>query len=342
VLLELFQSFIHGVTKMSTKATLAVQKAQKGVTKQYKVVHWKEYNQALVGRGNFMLWISEEVISQWRHANQDNKVGRPFVSSDCVIETILTLRALFRLTYRNTEGFVQGIIGLMRIEAAIPDFTTLAKRSKNLSVALNASNVKGPVFLVVDSTGLNVYGEGEWKVRQHGWSKRRTWRKRHLAIDAETQEIVAEVLTDNATDDAAVVDELLNQTQNKTGKFGGDGAYDKCKVDETLSQRGITPIIPPRRDAKIQRHGNRKSAPLPRDETIRGIRKLGRAEWERKVGCHRRSLAETAMDRLKTLPGPTLKNRNEETQKNEARLRCKILNHFRAPLQILFFKNTTS
>ena len=327
---------------MSKKAKSAVKKAKsvsktsrktrkaskKGVKKQYKVINWKEYNQALVDRGNFMLWISEDVIAQWRHENKANKVGRPFVYSDRAIETILTLRELFRLTYRNTEGFVKGIVGLMRIEVAIPDFTTLAKRAKHLSVALNASKVKGPVFLVVDSTGLKVYGEGEWKVRKHGWSKRRTWRKLHLAIDAETQEIVAEVLTDNATDDAAVVDELLNQTQNKTGKFGGDGAYDKWKVYETLSQRGITPIIPPRRDAKIKRHGNSKQTPLPRDEAIRGCRKLGRAEWKRKVGYHRRSLAETAMFRMKTIFGGRLKNRLIENQKAETRIRCKILSHF--------------
>jgi hypothetical protein len=240
----------NSVSQTSRKAR---QTSKKGVPQQYKVIHWKEYNQALVDLGNFMLWISEEVIAQWRHENKANKVGRPFVYSDRAIATILTLRELFRLTYRNTEGFVQGIVGLMRIEVTIPDFTTLAKRAKTISVAWNASKAKGPVFLVVDSTGLKIYGEGEWKVRKHGWSKRRTWRKLHLAIDAETQEIVAEVLTDNATDDAAVVDELLNQTRNKTGKFGGDGAYDKWKVYKTLSQRGITPIIPPRREDQATR-----------------------------------------------------------------------------------------
>jgi hypothetical protein len=139
----------QSASKTSKQASKTSKKSsKKTVKKQYKVIHWKEYNQALVDRGNFMLWISEEVIEQWRHENKDNKVGRPFVDSDRAIETMLTLRELFRLTYRNTEGFVQGITGLMRIDVAIPDFTTLAKRAKNLSVALNASKVKGPVFLV--------------------------------------------------------------------------------------------------------------------------------------------------------------------------------------------------
>ena len=302
--------------------------SNKAKKKKYKAVNWKEYNQALVDRGDFTLWISEEVIEQWRHDNKESKVGRPFVYSDMAIETILTLRELFKLTYRSTEGFVKGVMKLMQISVMIPDFTSLAKRAKKILVSLDTWKIKGPVFLLVDSTGLKVYGEGEWKVRKHGWSKRRTWRKLHLAINEKTQEIEAEVLTDNATDDAAVVDELLEQTKNRTKKFGGDGAYDKWKVYRTLDRRGIAPIIPPRRNAKIKRNGNSCLPPLPRDEAIRGIRKLGRSEWKRQVDYHRRSLSETAMYRMKMLFGPMLKNRNEDSQKTEARLRCKILNHF--------------
>jgi hypothetical protein len=313
---------------MAKTAKKAAKRRKKSVKKHYKVINWAEYNQALVDRGNFMLWISEDVIAEWRHENGEMKVGRPFVYSDRAIETLLTLRELFRLTYRSTEGFAKSVTGLMHIEVLIPDFTTLAKRAKTLTIPLNASKVKGAVTLVVDSTGLKVYGEGEWKVRKHGWSKRRTWRKLHLAVNAETQEIEAEVLTDNATDDAAVVNELLDQTENQTNKFGGDGAYDKWKVYDTLSNRNITPVIPPRKDAKIRRHGKSKLPVLPRDEAIRGIRKLGRSEWKRQVGYHRRSLAETAMYRMKTLFGAGLKNRRDEGQKTEARLRCKILNHF--------------
>jgi len=302
--------------------------SKKTAKKQYKVINWAEYNQALVNRGNFTLWISEEVIQQWQHENDDIKVGRPFVYSDLAIETLLTLRELYRLTYRSTEGFAKGLMGLMQIEVIVPDFTTMAKRAQKLCIALNATKVKGAVCLVVDSTGLKVYGEGEWKVRKYGWSKRRTWRKLHLAVNAQTQEIEAEVLTDNATDDAAMVDPLLEQTKNRVNKLGGDGAYDKWKVYGTLSKRNIEPIIPPRRDAKIKQHGNSKLATLPRDVAIRSIRKLGRAEWKRRVGYHRRSLAETAMYRMKTLFGAMLKNRSDEGQKTEARVRCKILNHF--------------
>jgi hypothetical protein len=300
----------------------------KHTKKEKKIINWAEYNQALVNRGNFTFWVSNEVLAQWKHENNNFKVGRPFTYSNIAIETLLTLRELFRLTYRGTEGFGKGLINLMQIELLIPDFTTLAKRAKTISISLNTSKIKGAVALVVDSTGLKVYGEGEWRVRKYGWSQRRTWRKLHLAVNAETQEIEAEILTDNSMDDAAVVDDLLDQTENQVGEFCGDGAYDKWKVYETLLEREVTPIIPPRRDAKIKRHGNSKLPSLARDVAIRGVRKLGRSEWKRQVGYHRRSLAETAMFRMKTLFGASLKNRSDETQKTEVTVRCKILNHF--------------
>jgi hypothetical protein len=314
---------------MAKQAKKRLKRTNKTETTPRKIINWAEYNQALVNRGNFTLWISADVIAQWRHENDNFKVGHPFTYSDLAIETLLTLRELFRLTYRGTEGFANGLTSLMQVELLIPDFTTLAKRAQTISISLNASKVNGAVALLVDSTGLKVYGEGEWKVRKYGWSKRRTWRKLHLAVNAETQEIEAEILTDNSTDDAAVVDDLLDQTENQVGKFSGDGAYDKWKVYDTLLERdGIVPVIPPRRDAKNKQHGNSKLPPLARDVAIRGIRKLGRSEWKRQVGYHRRALAETAMFRMKTLFGAALKNRSGEGQKTEARLRSKILNHF--------------
>ena len=130
-------------------AKRAKKSRQQDIRKQYKIINWSEYNQALVNRGNFTFWISEDVIRQWRHENDGFKVGHPFVYSDRAIETLLTLRELFRLTYRRTEGFAKSIADLMHIVVAIPDFTTLAKRAKILSVALNASKVKGRVALVV-------------------------------------------------------------------------------------------------------------------------------------------------------------------------------------------------
>jgi hypothetical protein len=197
-----------------------------------------------------------------------------------------------------------------------------------MGVSLDITKHSGRIDVVVDSTGLKVFGEGEWKMRKHGKTKRRTWRKLHLAVNPATQEIEAETLTENSCDDASQVDPLLDQVSGSTDAFYGDGAYDQRKVYETLQKRGTKAIIPPRRNAKIWRHGNLSGRPLTRDVAIREIRRHGRRQWKERVGYHRRSLSETAMYRMKCCFGDHLKNRLLPNQQTETRLRCKILNKF--------------
>lgn len=294
----------------------------------YKITNWSEYNESLVQRGSITYWFSDDVLAEWNHANQTPRVGHPFVYSDRAIECLLSLRELFRLPYRQTEGLARSLAGLMEVDVAIPDYTSLAKRAATLRISLDISRHTGPIDVVVDSTGLKVFGEGEWKVRTHGKSKRRTWRKLHLTVNPDTQEIEAEVLTENSGHDADQVDAQLNQVGGRIRRFYGDGSYDPWKVRETLTKRGIKQIIPPRHDAKIKRHGNRKERPLPRDQAIRDIRRLGRSGWKEMIGYHRRSLAETAMYRMKCCFGNWLKNRDLTNQRTESRLRSKILNRF--------------
>lgn len=294
----------------------------------YKVTNWRKYNESLVRRGDITLWFDDDVIENWEHANDEVKVGAPFVYSDTAIECLLMLRELFHLPYRQTEGLGRSLVKLMQVDVPIPDFTSLAKRAANLDISLDVARRSGPIDIVVDSTGLKVFGEGEWKARKHGVSKRRTWRKLHLAVNPETQEIEAMVLTENSGHDADQVEHLLEQIPDPIESFGGDGAYDQWKVYGVLEEREIEPIIPPRRNAKIKQHGNSSDSPLPRDEAIRGIRRVGRKQWKQDVGYHRRSLSETAMCRAKTCLGEGLKNRLLENQQTEARLRCKILNRF--------------
>jgi hypothetical protein len=241
---------------------------------------------------------------------------------------MLVLRELFQLPYRQTEGLGKSLVELMQIELAIPDYTSLAKRAAKIGVSLDITKHSGRIDVVVDSTGLKVFGEGEWKMRKHGKSKRRTWRKLHLAVNPDTHEIEAETLTENSCDDASQVDNLLDQTTNKVGGFYGDGAYDKRKTYETLGKRRIRAIIPPQRNAKIWQHGNSGKRPLSRDAAIREIRRRGRRQWKERVGYHRRSLSETAMYRMKCCFGDHLKNREIPNQRTEARIRSKILNKF--------------
>jgi hypothetical protein len=294
----------------------------------YKITNWSKYNESLVQRGSITFWFSEDVIDQWHHPNKRSKVGHPFVYSDTAIECLLVLRELFQLPYRQTEGLGRSLVQLMDISLEIPDYTSLAKRAAKLGISLDVRRHTGAIDVVVDSTGLKVFGEGEWKMRKHGKSKRRTWRKLHLAVNPATQEIVAETLTENSCDDASQADPLLDQVRNPTNGFYGDGAYDKWKVYEILEKRGTKAIIPPQRNAKIKQHGNSSGRPLSRDIVIRHIRRHGRRHWKESVGYHRRSLSETAMYRMKCCFGDHLKNRLIPNQRTEARLRSKILNKF--------------
>lgn len=294
----------------------------------YKITNWREYNESLVQRGSITFWFCEETVAKWRHDNANPGVGHPFVYSDTAIECLLVLRELFRLPYRQTEGLGKSLVELMQIELAIPDYTSLAKRAAKLGISLDIAKRRGRIDVVVDSTGLKVFGEGEWKMRKHGKSKRRTWRKLHLAVNPATHEIEAEALTENGCDDASQVDGLLDQATNQVGGFYGDGAYDKRKTYKTLEKRRIRAIIPPRRNAKIWRHGNSAGRPLSRDVAVREIRRRGRRSWKKRVGYNRRSLAETAMYRMKCCFGDHLKNRELPNQRTEARIRSKILNKF--------------
>jgi Transposase DDE domain len=294
----------------------------------YRVKNWKKYNESLVRRGDITLWFEEDVIAAWEHSNQEVKVGRPFTYSDTAIECLLTLRELFQLPYRQTEGLGRALVKLMEAEVAIPDFTSLAKRAAKLNISLDLGKTKGPIDVVIDSTGLKVFGAGEWRSEAYRKPKRRTWRKLHLSINAATQEIVAESLTSKRRDDADLAPELLAQIEPPVAKLYGDGAYDKWKLYDVLEQEKILPVIPPRRRAAIKRHGNCAGPPLPRDEALRGIRRLGRKRWKQEIGYHRRSLVETSMSRLKRAFGNRLKNKSFDNQQTEARLRCKLLNRF--------------
>src|SRR3972149_1107617 len=186
----------------------------------YKITNWSKYNESLVRRGSITFWFCEETIGKWRHDNANPRVGHPFVYSDTAVECLLVLRELFQLPYRQTEGLGKSLVELMQIELDIAKHT-------------------GRIDVVVDSTGLEVFGEGEWKMRKHGKSKRRTWRKLHLAVNPDTHEIEAETLTENSCDDASQVDDLLDQAANKVGGFYGEGAYDQRKTYETLDKRHV-------------------------------------------------------------------------------------------------------
>ena len=307
--------------------------------KSYRVRNWSEYDAALVNRGSLTIWLSEDAISSWQPTQEPKKRGRQREYSDLAIETALTLKEVYQLSNRSTEGFLRSLFEIMQIKLPVPDHTTLSVRGKGLSVRLSKKK-SSSLHIVVDSTGLKIYGEGEWKTRKHGISKRRTWRTLHLSVRTEDGEIEAVVLGEAGMSDANSVEPMLEQIDQEIESFGADGAYDKRKVYKKVREHSPNchMPIPPRKDARIWQHGNCKAPPHPRDENLRYIRKHGRNAWKKDSNYHQRSLAETAMFRMKVIFGDKLSTRLLETQVTQAAIRCRALNimtHLGMPESVL-------
>jgi Transposase DDE domain len=297
---------------------------QAAPTATYRIRNWKQYNDALVNRGSLTLWVDRDTLRAWRYQGPARR-GAQFEYSDLAIECLPTLRAVYHLTLRATEGFARSLFGLMRLDLLVPDYSTLCRRSATVRVTL-PKKARGTLHLVIDSTGLKVYGEGEWKVRQHGYSRRRTWLKLHLAADPRTHEIQAAMVSEPGVADAEMVPPLLGQVDNPVESASADGAYDRRGVYDALGGRSARAVIPPRRDAKVKRHGNSSGPRLARDENLRRIRKVGRSAWKKESGYHERSLVETAMFRMKTIFGDGVSSRTEARQATEPGVRCRALN----------------
>lgn len=294
---------------------------------KYQVTNWPVYNRALINRGDITLYFTDEALLGWYDDGPAQK-GAQYVYSDVCIETMLLFKTVFGLPYRQTQGFAQSIFMLMNLsELIVPSYSQVSRRARQLDTDLNTLPASGSIMVVVDSTGLKIYGEGEWKVRKHGYSKRRTWRKLHLGADPETGFIHCTSLTDNSTDDASQLADLLDQVEENIDEVSLDGAYDTEECWDGLIERNINPIIPPRSNAVEWYEEQPGDIPdYPRNVAIREIDDVGLAQWKKNSGYHRRSLAETAMYRYKTIFGPTLYSRKMKSQKAENKIKIKALN----------------
>lgn len=293
-----------------------------GKAVSYRVSNWSKYNRSLIERGNITVWFSDDALSGWQSSKEHEGRGRPEKFSDAAIECCLLLRSIYHLPLRATQGFIQGLVGLLGLEIDTPDYTLLCKRASKLSIDLKMLTTSTPIDIVVDSTGLKVYGEGEWKVRCHGKSKPRSWRKLHLAVNPKSHEIIGCELTDHKTHDCEVIDNIL--PQQELGNVCADGAYDNEKSYAAISQRSGTPFIPPRSGAcKTEKPS---LAMALRNHTIQACWAMGRDNWKKGSVYHQRSLAETAMFRFKTITSGNLASRKFSNQKAEVRLKSQILN----------------
>jgi Transposase DDE domain len=287
---------------------------------QYRIRNWKEYNKALVRRGSLILWIDTRTTDAWLDCDCPVRRGRRRTYTDAAILCALLLREAYHLPLRSTQGLVSSVLGLMRLSLAAPHYSTLCRRARCLELSLaRPQKIK---HLVIDSTGLKVYGEGEWQMRTHGKQKRRTWRKLHISMDAATHHLTAASLTDKDVLDRNALSGLLELTTSRIERVCADGAYDFEQCYRAIKKKEARPLIPPRSDARIRG----KSPFEQRDENLREISKKGRKRWKRESTYHRRSLVETAFFRLKTIFSEKLRTRTMQAQRAEALIRCEALN----------------
>ena len=292
----------------------------------YKTTNWSEYNTALKQRGSLSIWFDAEMA--WE-AKPSGKRGRQQAYSDAAIQACLTIKVLFGLPLRQTTGFVESLLALSGLEWSVPDFSTLCRRQKILSVAIPYRGSLGPLHLLIDSTGIKAEGEGEWNARKHGGPKRRLWRKIHIGIDEEALEIRAVEVTTSSIGDAPMLPDLLDQipADEDISSVTADGAFDTRKCHDAIAARNADAVIPPRKNAKLWKADT--PGARARNEAVRSSKYLGRALWRHLTGYHRRSRVETKMHCLKLL-GQRLSARDFDRQVAEIQIRAAILNGFTA------------
>src|SRR4051794_10648372 len=292
---------------------------------RHRVTNWAEYDAALRQRGSLTVWFTDEAVAAWRAEPRTTRGGQPWYSSLAIL-TALTLRAVFRLGLRQTEGLIGSILRLLGLDLTVPVHTTLSRRAATLEVPRPRSGGGGPLHLLVDGTGPRLGGPGEWLAERHGTRTRRAWRRSHLGVDADTGRIEAVELTTSDADDGSRVGALLDQVEGAVASFTGDGACDREGVYDAVAERHpeAVVVVPPRRDAVPS--DTAETAPTRRDRHLRSIAEHGRMGWQKASGYNRRALAEAAMSRYKRVIGDALRSRTDPGRATEVAIAVRALN----------------
>jgi hypothetical protein len=299
--------------------------------KAYRVRNWEHYNKSLVQRGSLTFWFSEDIIKSWKTKEKENSHGNQKYSNMAIL-CCLTLRQLFRLPLRATEGLMGSLIKLINLPFHAPNYSTLSRRGKTLTVNLNIKSTEQARHVLVDSTGIQIIGEGEWKRLRHGESRHQLWRKLHIAMDASDYTILSAAVTESVRLDGNYLPGLIEQIPGTIAQITGDGAYDKEGCYQTAYEKNARAVFPPQHNACIQRNKYKKNPALKaRDETILCIgRDSDRGErlksWKKDNNYHRRSLVETMMFRMKTIFGDQIRSRTMDNQRTDLLVRCYAIN----------------
>ncbi len=288
------------------------------------MTNWAEYDAGLRARGSLTVWFSEAAVEGWRAEARAGRGGQRKYSA-LAIATALTLRAVFRLALRQTEGLIGSILQLLGLDLAVPDHSTLSRRAETLEVARPRCG-REPMHLLVDSTGLQLRGPGGWLEEKHGTKRRRAWKVLHLATDADTGQIVASLLTGRDADDGSQVGPLLERVDGSVASFSGDGAYDRDDVYAAVAARhpDTAVVVPPRASAVPSAMA--ETAPTQRDEHLRCIAERGRMGWQRASGYNWRALVESDISRWKRVIGGGLRSQKDGRQTTEVAIAADVLN----------------
>ncbi|MBV1796714.1 IS5 family transposase [Siccirubricoccus sp. G192] len=291
---------------------------------KHRVTHWAAYDAGLRARGSLTVWFTPEAATAWKAEPRIGRGGQPSYST-LAITTALTLRAVFRLALRQTEGLIGSILRLLGLDLAVPDHSTLSRRAETLAVSLPKAG-SASVHLLVDSTGLRLCEPGEWLVEKHGTKRRRAWRVLHLATDADTGRIVASALTDRDADDGSQVGPLLDQVDGSVASFTGNGAYDRDDVYTEVTARHPDAVVvtPPRSSAVPS--DTAETDPTQRDRHLRCIAERGRMGWQRTSGYNWRALVEADVSRWKHVIGDGLRSQTDGRQVTEVAIAADVLN----------------
>ena len=292
---------------------------------KHRITSWAAYDAGLRARGSLTVWFTPEAIAAWRAEPRTGRGGQPIYSA-LAIATALTLRAVFRLALRQTEGVIGSILRLLGLDLAVPDHSTLSHRAETLE-APRPRRGRGPVHLLVDSTGLRLCGPSSWLEEKHGSKRRRAWKVLHLATDADTGRIVASVLTSRDADDGSQVGPLLARADGSVAAFIGDGAYDRDDVDAEVAARHpeAAVVVPPRSSAVPSAAA--EIMPNQRDVHLRCIAERGRMGWQRASGYNWRALVEADVSRWKRVIGDGPRSQTDARQATEMAIATKVLNH---------------
>lgn len=287
-----------------------------------KTCNWRKYNKELVNRGKIDFWINTKALQKL--PQNTKKGGHPFVYSDVLIQAMSFARFKFHLSLREAQGFFLSLMGHLCL-SKVPCYTQLCRRFKRLKLPTKLFDKRKVTDIVLDTTGLKVYGEGEWRAEKYGGKKK--WKKLHLAIDLRTGKLILSELSEERVHDTAYMEKALQAGNRRQGKILIDGVADSRKCYSLAQRYNKSLLTPPKKRAVIRPEPELEG----RNDAIKIIRRLyggevGKAIWSQLVGYSKRVTVESAVARWKRLYGGEIRSRHEESMRQEALLKARMIN----------------